>query len=110
MSYKYEGGTKPGRLLIFEPGNGSRYVLSFTPLSDETCQALGCQRGSTLVTWVSEEGHSYPFAPGGHLATSYVHEKLGGSEADAEALTRAICEVLGRSFRTLRLLDKQPHV
>jgi hypothetical protein len=95
-------------LVVSEPGNGTRYEVSFLPLSSSSCEQLHAQAGSTLVSWVS--GGCYPFAPKGYLTASYVQEKLGGSEGDAEWLVKLIGEFLDRPYkgRPRRIAPKLP--
>jgi hypothetical protein len=86
-----------GWVVDYQPGNATRYLVSFMKLTASICDQIGCQEGSTLVSWIAE-GRSYPFIPDNFLAWPYVHEKLGGSEDDARCLTELIALMLGRPF------------
>lgn len=88
-------------LLVWDPGNGTRYRLLFQPVyGKEFCREIGGGGGrSVFVTHVvpGRAGRTYPFNVGGYFASSYVHEKLGGFEDDAKCLAIMLAEVLDGS-------------
>lgn len=95
----------------YQPGNGSRYVISFTKIPAAACEKLGCRGGSWLVALPdgAGQGHCAIFAQDGYLSPSYVQEKLHlSSEDDALVLTEFIGRILGR--RTPEALDKEAYV
>jgi len=83
--------------LVWEPGNGTRYILLFQFMcGEEFCSEMGCGQEAFLVTWAlpGERYASYPFRTDGYYAVVYVQEKLGGSEEDAFRIAIMLAEVL----------------
>ena len=89
-------------LLEYQPGNGSRYVVSFAQVPDEAQEGLGCSPGSWLVSLVDGacDGRACVLAPHGYLSLDYVAEKLWlpikTHEDDLRVLTELFGWVLGR--------------
>ncbi len=89
-------------LLEYQPGNGSRYVVSFAQVPDEAQSGLGCYPGSWLVSLVDGacEGRACVLGPHGYLSLDYVAQKLRlpleTHEGDLRVLTELIGHVLGR--------------
>ena len=84
---------------IYEPGNGTRYILGYHSLEKSQTEILGCQYPVLLVSWLNRRekgvnGSVYFFSRYAH--PDYVREKLGGSRADAEVLSNYINELLER--------------
>ena len=98
----------PGRhtFIEYQPGNGSRYVVSTQQLPAAVCERLGCQRGSFLITLPDGAGcgKCMLLAPGGYLDPSYVAEKLGLKNLDdIMVLTELFGHLLSR--KTPEALD-----
>ena len=71
-----------------EPGNGSRYEVMACHAPQGSWSGIQ-EEGGIFVAW---RGHGAAMlAPDGILASSYVREKLGGSECDASAIVLWIC-------------------
>lgn len=88
------------KLVESQPGNGTRYTLIFTQLDDQTCEHLGAQKGSWLVSRLnSMNNRTWPFAPYGPLTYDYVMEKLHCNEIDASEVTKLIGKILNRPIR-----------
>jgi hypothetical protein len=89
-------------LLEYQPGNGSRYVISFTRVPDGIESTLGCHPGSFIVSLVDGElsGRCCILAPDGYLSPVYMAEKLRlGVKSqlnDIMVLTEIIGHILGR--------------
>jgi hypothetical protein len=88
----------PGtRYVEAQPGNGTRYRLLLTSLTDEQCKAIGCQLGSVMASLgVDHHYTSYPFASTGFLAQRYVAEKLSMSLGDIKPVTKLLSYLLNR--------------
>lgn len=88
------------RIVIACPGNGTRYTVAITPISEGACRELGAQVGSFLIAIQPATFASACaiFAPRGWLGMSYVAEKLRVPDPDAFALTKIIAEALGRPY------------
>lgn len=85
---KVAGGFGPNMQVVFQPGNGTRYELFFSPTGD----------GDFLVAWVASSRVGRCCAKFGLTETlhwSYAKEKLGRSGEDLCALMLAIHEVMG---------------
>lgn len=84
-------------LLEYQPGNGSRYVVSFAQVPDEAQKGLGCSPGSWLVSLVDGacEGRACVLAPHGYLSLDYVAEKLRLPFETHEGDLRVLCELIG---------------
>lgn len=89
-------------VLEYQPGNGSRYVVSFTQVPGGAEDGLGCFPGSFVVSLVDGacDGRCCVLAPAGYLAPSYVAEKmrlpLDRYEGDVLVLTELFGHILGR--------------
>lgn len=78
----------------FQPGNGTRYLVGLTRLSDKTAQtrrmAGGLEEGGWIVTWINAK-RCCVLQPDGFLSPHFLKNKLGGgSMADAVVLSRLI--------------------
>ena len=85
------------RYVEWQPGNGFRYMLFFTKLSDEVCAATGAVSGSWMV--VRMNAAPYPtmvVAPTGVLHWKYVEDKMKCTQMDASEITRMVGEIVGR--------------
>jgi len=90
-------------LMVYEPGNGTRYTLVFSRLIDhEECGTVGWQDCSTIVTlWpgtIRSAAMVVADEPGNMLHWRYVAEKLRLGFPDAVAVAEILGHHLGRSF------------
>lgn len=87
-------------VVVADPGNGTRYTILVTPITDpDALRDLGASDGSVVVSlWPhSRNSASAIFRRrAGYLAPQYVAEKLRVGDADAEALAAIIGELLDR--------------
>ena len=100
MTRTYPANGVP-RLIVASPGNGTRYVLMITPVTDEgACAELGCAPGSAVVAlWPGARMSAsaiFRGADGGYLAPQYVAEKLDVPMTDAVPLASILAKGLGR--------------
>lgn len=94
-------------LIVACPGNGTRYVLTITPIDDpQALRALGASEfGADVVAlWPGERtSASAVFSRGGYLAAHYVAEKLNlSSPEDARAIATILGEYLDRPTASAR--------
>lgn len=76
-------------LLEVQPGDGWRYVFTFTRVGLEQAKVLGCSNGAVLVTYIThaERYVAYPFGGefGGEVvAPTYVMEKMKLDDVEAK--------------------------
>jgi hypothetical protein len=89
-------------LLEYQPGNGSRYVVSFVQVPGGAEEGIGCFPGSFVVSLADGacSGRCCVLAPAGYLAPNYVAEKLrlpfDRNEDDVLVLTELFGHILGR--------------
>lgn len=89
------------KVLEYQPGNGTRYVLMFTKVPQAACDGIGANKSSWLVSLPdgAHSGHCAVFKEGGWLDPSYVMEKLGfklSQTDDVLVLTEIIGRILNR--------------
>ena len=88
------------RLVEYQPGNGTRYVLALSSLDKAQCRLLGFGEGAVLVTLTnfSEETYaSYPFyRDNGYLPVHMVERGLQMRSPDACVVTELLGYLLGR--------------
>jgi hypothetical protein len=78
VGFTYEGSEEEGTIFIdWCPGNGSRYQMMFTRLSEAVCASVGASEGSWLVVDLNHSGRAMVKAEGSVAHMSYVSEKLG---------------------------------
>lgn len=89
------------RVLVVCPGNGTRYLLVLTPIrTTDAARALGSRPGSTVVAlWPGDprRSASMVLGPEGHIAPSYIAEKLRVPFDDAAELAVILGGAVGRS-------------
>lgn len=104
-TFLVKGGAPPDLAAVLPrvveacPGNGTRYLLVITPVSDaKAAKLLGAAPGCCVVTlWPGmRQSRAMVCAPGGYLAASYVSEKLQVNLVDSEALATIIGKAIGR--------------
>lgn len=89
-------GRVSGVVIDYQPGNGTRYVLSFQHITDPGCaQHLGVSGGGCVVGWVDHLTIVVPTYRGAFLDWSYVAEKLKVNKADAVVLAEVIGYIAG---------------
>ena len=100
------------KIMEYQPGNGTRYVISFARVPTSACKLLGCQENSWVVSLLGDgalSGSAVFTAKNGFLSPSYVKEKLRlTSYDDSMVLTEIIGLQLGRP--TPEALDKEGYV
>jgi hypothetical protein len=91
------------KVLEYQPGNGSRYVIMFSKIPVAACEGIGCMQGSWMVSLADGacSGSCAIFGGSGCLDPSYVAEKLSSAFRvqdgdDVFVLTEIIGRVLGR--------------
>lgn len=78
-------------VLVFQPRDGTRYVLLFSALSDLEARTLGHSPGSSLVSVMEDRPNAYITAAFSHAPFhAYVEEKLNVSPAKARQISRAL--------------------
>lgn len=81
------------RLIDYQPGNATRYVLLITPvLGLKGRIKLGCIDNTYIINWI--EHGSMVYHDTGYIAASYVSEKMKVTKGDA----KAIAELIGRLY------------
>ena len=98
------------RVIEYEPGNGSRYVVTFVALGFEYDRAMdsivGCQDGSTMVI-INSARRAATFGPSGLLTCLYFQEATDlPNEADAVVLCEMVGWVLKRPTDVARVLER----
>ena len=86
-------GAATARLYLdaIEPGNGTRYELAAASVPPAGPWSGAAESPGIFVAW---RGHGAALiAHDGTLATSYLREKLGGSECDASAIVLWLCSI-----------------
>jgi len=83
------------------PGNGMRYLLVVTPITNEdAARELGWGVPSVVVSLWPGMRHSASCvlrSDGGYIAPHYLSEKLGVNEPDSSALATILGELLDRA-------------
>jgi len=102
--------TSQCKVMEYQPGNGSRYIIMFTRVPLAACEEIGCNKQSWLVSLPdgAHMGHCAVLKEGGYLDPSYVAEKFSFSQSwsnDVLVLTEIIGRVLGRA--TPSALDEE---
>jgi hypothetical protein len=82
-------------VVCYEPGNGTRYVLTFTKVPDEACMLLAVSPGATIVADINHQV-AYVFQPKGILHFNYVGHKMKRSEPDSIVIAELIGHVMKR--------------
>ena len=96
------------KILEYQPGNGTRYVIMFARVPPAACERIGSQKNSWLVSLPDGAlaGRCMVLAGEGYLDPSYVAEKLNiKPNDDVLVLTEIIGHVLGR--KTPSALDEE---
>jgi hypothetical protein len=97
MDETTHGGT---RLIEYQPGNGTRYVVLFqstSAWSQEALDRLGWQEGTVLISVLNFQQplSPYPAAPHGFIHFAYLRDKMKlGNDADARVLAELIAHVV----------------
>jgi len=82
-------------VIQWEPGNGTRYNVMFTPISAELCNHLEYSfAGKAVLVINGLTMKSYPFQYGGFLALSYVAEKLFNENPLMPDVSE-VCRIIG---------------
>ncbi len=86
----------PDRALVIDlqPGNGTRYVMVITPLSEAGASLVG----NTHILSFPLMGKCYPVNVPGYQVPSYVQEKWLPSISDAVPVSQFLIS-LGKSYR-----------
>ena len=65
-------------LVDWQPGNGTRYMVMFTSISEAQAKAFGCSDRAVLVSliWEDGKGRAWPFGAHGLAHITYVAEKF----------------------------------
>ena len=84
---------------FYEPGNGTRYDLIWGYVPPYNTQRIGMPTDPVfMLTWMRSGGSggvSMVAGPGSFTHETYVSEKMGVGQADAEVLAAFINEKLG---------------
>lgn len=89
------------RIVVYEPGNGTRYEILVTGLPHDAGDLIGCQEGSLLVAWLNDVNKCMILAPAGFLHYTYVMEKMHiRSIVDAVVLTELLGYLTSRPCTT----------
>lgn len=92
------------RVIDYQPGNGTRYVLTFSEVPKDACGLLGMgTSGSGVVVSDIHRQTSYPFSYGAGtmIHYRYVQEKLKYSaQVDAVVVAELLGVIMGRPFIT----------
>lgn len=103
------GWHKGFRLVDYQPGNGTRYVVAFqrVPFADSSSDSgvavlerVGLPLEVAIVSWIHEGKCMALDLDGGVLHWSYVQEKLRCNEPSAVVLAELFAFVLGRTAMT----------
>lgn len=78
-------------VVVYEPGNMTKYVVSFTRVGKDTRPYLG----GTYAVSILNMGKSAVFGDMTAVRWDYVGEKLGLSEGDARPITDLLHELAG---------------
>lgn len=84
----YAPGKRAVLTVEYQPGNGSRYRLTFVYMDDHFLVSLHTAGHGTCMTVQH---------PGGHVSAQYVEEKLKVSRADAVVLAELIAHETERT-------------
>lgn len=82
-------------VVCYEPGNMTRYVLTFSEVPPESCRLLAVDPGAAIVSDINRRT-SYVFQPEGLLLFNYVGDKLSRREPDAVVITELIGFIMNR--------------
>jgi hypothetical protein len=99
-SIMYEVESRDGsRVIDYQPGNMTRYLVCFQSVDTDIAAALGYQAdAATLVCFFNLPGrpcHLVPAERGYYLSLDYFMEKTGIREGDARVLLPLLQHVLG---------------
>lgn len=98
-------------VVCYEPGNMTRYVLTFAKVPSGSCQLLAVDPGGVVVSDINRQS-THAFQPKGLLHYEYVAEKLKRREPDAIVIAELIGFILSRPVisceeYTKRVLDAE---
>lgn len=82
-------------LVVYEPGNMTRYVIALSAIPDTACKVLGANPGAMLVSHTNRST-CYTFQPKGLLHYAYVGAKLNIPEPDSVVIAELIGYLMGR--------------
>ena len=89
--------SQAGSTVAYEPGNGSRYVVTVTKVTTvEEGKILGAEVGSRIVSLPSRG--KVMVVPTGPVFAYYVREKLGVGKPDAEVLAELLAYLGSERF------------
>jgi len=85
-------------VIIYQPGNGTRYEFFVEKISDPNiADLLHISPGGWFVAWINQKCRA--FQPSGYLDMWYVAEHFGVNEADGEAIMQLLGHIMGRRVR-----------
>jgi hypothetical protein len=82
------------RVVEYQPGNGTRYVMVLSPLPEGSERITG-HRPGTILAHVQNYGRCVPVDPDEPVSPDRVRRALGCSAADATVLAEAIGFLIG---------------
>ena len=84
-------------MVNYQPGNGTRYILTITNLLDPHPAAEAMDLGGCFLVCLVNQGTCMTLRQGGFLAPAYVAEKLKVGMGDAVILAEFLAQHCGRT-------------
>ena len=92
-------------IVEYQPGNSTRYVVSFVKLNigEKAADVVGCTSGDYLITILEglRDRPSVILRTGGYLCPSYLEHKIGVGEGDSAVLVPLIGTFIGIGYDVL---------